>query len=93
MKGLDEAGKSGRRVPWHVTLFAGAAWFLLAGGISPSVCAVSGVMAVSGVLYILWPRFRCQVRDEVDADDVRAAGQLQDCADLVGQDDDPADGV
>lgn len=46
------------RVPWHVTLFTGAAWFLLAGGAQPSVLAVSGLMIAGGVFYILWPRLR-----------------------------------
>lgn len=93
MRGSNRTSGSGRRVPWHVTLFAGAAWFLLAGGVSPSVCIVSGAMAASGVLYALWPRLRRQVRNQVDADQVRPSEQLQDGADLVGQDDDPADGV
>lgn len=54
---MDDKKKK-RRVPWHVTLFTGAAWFLLAAGPQAPVLVVSGLMAAGGALYILWLRIR-----------------------------------
>ena len=45
-----------KRVPWHVTLFTGGAWFLLMAGLRPEVILVSSIMILGGILYLCWPK-------------------------------------
>lgn len=53
-----------KRVPWHITLFTGAVWFLLAGGFQVFVLVVSGLMAAGGVWYVLRPKLRSRKENE-----------------------------
>lgn len=87
-----EAAVMKKRVPWHVTLFTGGAWFLLAAGFRSEVILVSSIMIIGGILYLFWPKIRSN-RDQDDGPHFIGAQQLEDGADLVGDGHDSADGV
>lgn len=42
-----------KRVPWHVTFFAGAGWFALCHSIM-----LTAAFASAGLLYLFWPKLR-----------------------------------
>ena len=81
-----------KRVPWHVTLFTGGAWFLLMAGLRPEVILVSSIMILGGILYLCWPKIRSN-RDQDGGPEPVGSEKLEDGADLVGDGHDPADGV
>lgn len=52
-----------RRVPWHVTLYAGAAWAALSGA-----WGLAAIAFLGGTAYLAWPRLAGKKNADVAPD-------------------------